>query len=127
MRIEPAWSAPIAMSTTCAAISAALPLLEPPVVWPGARGFSMGPVEAVELLVEKQRYSQTDFPAISAPASSMRVTIVASVSGTKPSSMDAPLFNGTPATKTLSLTAMRLPANLPLSAPLILVFQYQAL
>src|SRR5690554_3576348 len=121
MRMDPAWSAPMAMSTAWAATNAALPLLDPPVVWPGARGLSTGPVLAVALLVAKHRYSQTDLPAISAPASSMRVTMVASVSGTKPSSTEAPLVSGTPATNTLSLTAMRFPLSLPRGAPLMLV------
>jgi len=47
MRIEPAWSPPIAIGTSPEATSAALPDDEPPVVNPGLRGFCTGPVELV--------------------------------------------------------------------------------
>ena len=82
MRIEPAWSPPIAMSTSPAATTAALPVDEPPGVWPGTRGLMTGPEALVALPPEKEKYSQTVLPTISAPASSRRVTTVASISGT---------------------------------------------
>src|SRR5262249_48444294 len=47
MRIEPAWSPPIAISTSPAATSAALPDDDPPVVYPRLRGLCTGPVELV--------------------------------------------------------------------------------
>jgi hypothetical protein len=49
----------------------------------------------------------------------MRVTMVASNSGTYPSSTEEPFIIGTPATQTLSLIAMRLPAKIPVEAPLM--------
>ena len=49
---------------------------------------------------EKEKYSQTYLPTISAPASRSRVITGASNSGTNPSSTDAPLVNGTPASVT---------------------------
>jgi hypothetical protein len=55
------------------------------------------------------------------------VTMVASNSGTYPSSVTVPFIIGMPATQTLSLMAIRLPARGPLSAPLMEHFQYQAL
>ncbi|MCD6681591.1 MAG: hypothetical protein LT102_13240 [Burkholderiaceae bacterium] len=54
------------------------------------------------------------------------MTIVASMSGTKPSSTDAPFIIGTPAIIVLSFTAMRLPASLPPVAPRMSVRTYQA-
>ena len=61
------------------------------------------------------------------PASRMRVTTVASTSGTYPSSVEAPLFIiGTPATQMLSLMATALPFSGPSAAPLIALLTYQA-
>ena len=53
--------------------------------------------------------------------------MVASKSGTYPSSVEAPFIMGTPATMTLSLMATRLPLSFPPAAPLIDVLRYQAL
>src|SRR5438309_10878071 len=107
------------MSQSPAATSAALPLEEPPAERFGSCGFSTGPVSEVWLPPEKQRCSHTDLPMISPPASKMRVTMVASNSGTYPSSTEEPFIIGTPATQTLSLMAMRFPDRMPLDAPLI--------
>src|SRR6266571_94318 len=126
MLIEPPWSPPIAISHSPATTSAELPLDEPPAEQAGWCGFSTGPVSAVKLLPEKQRLSQTAFPTISPPASKMRVTMVASNSGTYPSNADEPFIIGTPATHTLSLIAMRFPARIPVEAPLMVHFWYQA-
>src|ERR1051326_4743444 len=52
----------------------------------------------------------------------MRVTIVASRSGTEPSRNSAPTIIGTPARQTLSLSATRRPSSLPPGLPLIDVF-----
>ena len=82
MRIEPAWSPPSAMSTSPEATSAALPVEEPPGVWPGLRGLSAMSEADVLLPPETQKYSHTDLPRIVAPASSSRVTTLASISGT---------------------------------------------
>src|SRR6185503_5129678 len=109
----------MARSTSPAARRAPLPVLDPPGEWPGTRGFSTRPVALVALLPARQKYSQVDLPTISAPASSIRVTIVASISGTNPSRTDDPLARGIPATQTLSLTATRLPWSFPVGAPLI--------
>ena len=65
-----------------AATSAALPADEPPLVRVWSQGFKVGPLSVVWLPPEKQRLSQSDLPAISPPASRMRVTSVASISGT---------------------------------------------
>src|SRR5579862_5574678 len=73
-----------------------------------------------------QKLSQTDLPVISAPASSSRVTTVASVSGTNPSSTFEPFIIERPATQTLSLMTIFLPANGPLGAPLMDAVTYQA-
>ena len=52
--------------------------------------------------------------------------MVASMSGTVPSRKAAPTIIGTPARQTLSFSATRRPASLPLGLPLIAVFTYQA-
>jgi hypothetical protein len=83
-------------------------------------------VSLVWLPPEKHRCSQTALPTISPPASRMRVTMVASNSGTYPSSVDVPFIIGTPATQTLSLIAIRLPASSPDEAPFMEHLQYQA-
>ena len=70
------------MSTTPPATRAALPPEEPPALRVGSQGFSTSPVLAVIEAPEKHRSSQTALPAIVAPASSRRRTIVASVLGT---------------------------------------------
>src|SRR6266700_832560 len=98
---------------------AVLPLEEPPADRFGSCGLRTGPVSEVWLPPEKQRCSQTAFPTISPPASRMRVTMVASNSGTYPSSTEDPFIIGTPATQTLSLIAIRFPARGPVAAPLM--------
>src|SRR5579859_1195790 len=114
------------MSTSPAATNAALPLDEPPVVRVRSYGLRTGPVSLVWLPPEKHRLSQTALPRMVPPASRMRVTMVASTSGTYPSSVTVPFIIGTPATQTLSLIATVLPASGPLGAPEIWDFQYQA-
>src|SRR4051812_39053945 len=89
-------------------------------------GLCTGPLAEVCEPPEKQNSSQTALPAIVAPASSSRVTTVASTVGMKPSIVDEPFIIGTPATQTLSLIATVLPASLPPLAPLIVAFAYQA-
>ena len=81
MRIEPPWSPPRARSARPAATSAALPLEDPPAVRDRSHGLCTGPVRDVWLPPEKHRSSQTALPAIVAPASSSRVTTVASRRG----------------------------------------------
>ena len=93
----------------------------------GSHTNATGPVALVWLPPEKQKYSQCVLPIMVPPASRMRVTMVASVVGTYPSSVEAPFIIGTPARLTLSFSAMVLPASLPLDAPLIVVLTYQAL
>src|SRR5271155_4008995 len=114
----------MAMSHSPAATRAALPLDEPPAERFASWGLRTGPVSEIP---EKHRGSQTAFPTISPPASRIRVTIVASTSGTNPSITLEPTIIGIPATQTLSLIAIFLPASLPEGAPLIDDFQYQAL
>ena len=82
VRIDPPWSPPSAIVTSPAATSAALPPEEPPVECFGLCGLRIGPVAQVWLPAEKQRSSQAALPAITPPASRMRVTTVASTSGT---------------------------------------------
>src|ERR1700704_5154436 len=127
IRIEPPWSPPIAMSTSPSATTTALPEDDPPAENPILCGLCTGPVELVWLPPDIQNDSQWTLPAISAPASSMRVTIVASKSGTKPSSVDEPFIIGTPASMMLSFSATTLPFSLPLAAPLTVDLRYQAL
>ena len=117
----------MAISHSRATTSAALPLEEPPAERFGSCGFSTGPVSEVWLPPEKQRCSQTALPTISPPASRIRVTIVASTSGTYPSRTAEPFIIGIPATHTLSLIAIFLPASSPEGVPLIEHFQYHAL
>ena len=111
IRTEPAWSQPKAMSASPLATSAALPDEEPPAEKSGMWGLRTTPVLAVTLAPETQRNSQTALPVIAAPASSRRVTTVASNSGTKPSRIEAPFIMGTCATNMLSLMATVLPAR----------------
>ena len=61
------------------------------------------------------------------PASRIRVTTVASTSGTNPSITAVPAPIGTPATQMVSFRATRLPARRPVSFPRMSVFMYQAL
>src|ERR671938_740880 len=126
-RIEPPWSPPMATSQSPAATRAPLPLEDPPAIREWSWGLRTGPVWLVWLPPEKQRSSHTALPTISPPASSMRVTTVASNSGTYPSTAALPFIIGTPATQMLSFMAMRLPTKGPDSAPLIEHLQYQAL
>ena len=58
------------------------------------------------------------------PSSSILVMMVASNSGVYPSSIFDPFIIGTPATATLSLMPIVLPASLPVDAPLTSHFQY---
>src|SRR6266852_5288372 len=76
MRMEPPWSPPMAISTSPAATRAALPDDDPPAEYPRLRGLCTGPVALVWLPPENEKYSQTDLPAISPPASRMRAAIV---------------------------------------------------
>ena len=71
----------------------------------------------VWLAPEKHRSSHAALPAIVPPASRMRVTTVASISGTYPSSNAEPFIIGTPATQILSLIATFLPLNSPAAGP----------
>src|SRR5712691_4042181 len=114
------------MSHSPATTRAVLPLEDPPADRFGSWGFKTGPVSDVWLPPEKQRCSQTALPTISPPPSRMRVTIVASTSGTNPSRTLEPFIMGMPATHTLSLIAIFFPASFPDPAPLIAHFQYQA-
>jgi hypothetical protein len=82
MRIDPPWSPPIASSQSPAATTAADPDDDPPAEWPRRRGLCTGPRVLVWLPPERQKFSQCALPARVAPASSRRVTIVASTSAT---------------------------------------------
>lgn len=64
MRIEPPWSAPIAMSHEPSATSAPQPELLPPEVLPGAYGLSTGPVTEVKDEADWHIDSVEAFPAI---------------------------------------------------------------
>src|SRR5258705_2778879 len=82
VRTDPPWSPPRAMGPSPAATSAALPPEEPPALWAGLWGLRITPVAQVWLAPEKQRSSQAALPAMVPPASRIRVTTVASSSGT---------------------------------------------
>src|ERR1700676_2224920 len=126
VRIDPPWSPPSAIGTSPAATSAALPPDEPPALCAGLCGLRITPLAQVWLAPEKHKSSQAALPAMVPPASKIRVTTVASSSGTYPSSSAEPFIIGTPATQILSLIAIFLPLSRP-SPPLrMLVFQYQA-
>jgi hypothetical protein len=88
-------------------------------------GLRTGPLSLVWLPPEKHRLSHTDLPVIVAPASSSRVTTVASDSGGYPLTVTLPLIIGTPARQVLSLTATVRPASGPSLAPLMVVRQCQ--
>src|ERR1700731_132216 len=127
IRIEPPWSPPIAMSTCPAATSAAEPVEDPPVLYLVLAGLRTGFPSLVWLPPEKQKFSHTDFPAISPPASRILVTMVASSFGTKPARTAAPFRRGIPARLMLSFSATVRPASLPELAPLMEQRQAQAL
>src|ERR671925_579089 len=127
IRIDPPWSPPSAMSASPRATTTPLPADEPPAAYPILYGLCTGPLAPVWLPPEIQYDSQCTLPTISPPASRMRWTTVASISGTYPSKIEQPFIIGTPATITLSLTATRLPCSGPEAAPLMAVFTYQAL
>ena len=127
MRTDPPWSPPTAMSTSAAATrAAAQPLDEPPDVRVGSQGLRTGPLSEVWLAPEKQRLSQTALPTTVAPASSSRVTTVASYDGTNPSTVREPFIIGTPATEMLSLIATRTASSAPPEVPMISVRAYHA-
>src|ERR1700726_3275364 len=126
VRIGPTWSPPRAIGTSPAATNAALPPEEPPALWATLCGLRITPLADVWLAPEKQRSSQAALPAMVPPASRIRVTTVASISGTYRSSNADPFIMGTPATQMLSLIAIFLPVSRPLRPALIFVFQYQA-
>jgi hypothetical protein len=67
------------------------------------------------------------FPSMVAPASSNRVTMVASTAGTYPCITSEPFVSSIPATLTLSLSPTLRPASGPLSAPSIVHLVIQAL
>ena len=103
---------------------AADPEDEPPAILVLLCGFTTGPVAAVKLPPSQHKFSQTALPTICPPASNIRDTTVASISGTKPSNIREPFIMGTPATHVLSLMATVLPFSLPLAAPLMSQHQY---
>ena len=82
MRIEPPWSPPIAISTSPAPTSAAQPDDEPPARIADLVRVVHRPCADVWLPPDKQKYSQCALPTMVPPASRMRVTTVASTSGT---------------------------------------------
>src|SRR6266849_9669756 len=126
VRIDPPWSPPSAIGTSPAATSAALPPDEPPALCAGLCGLRITPLAQVWLAPEKQRSSQAALPAMVPPAARIRVTTVASSSGTYPSSSTEPFIIGTPETQILSLIATCLPLSSPSAPVWIFVFQYQA-
>ncbi len=122
----PPWSPPRAISASPMATTTALPLEEPPAINSGLRGLRTGQGYEVWEPPEKQRSSQTVLPTISAPASSRRVTTVASTRGTYPSIRAEPFRRGIPARAMLSFRATFLPASGPPAAPLTEHRQAQA-
>src|SRR5690348_8508792 len=114
------------MSACPAATSAALPLEDPPADLLRSQGLCTGPVHDVWLPPEKHRSSHTALPVIVAPASSSRVTTVASHRGMNPSTVADPFIMGRPATSMLSLIATVRPASGPSAAVLSSVVTYQA-
>src|SRR5262249_43477481 len=114
------------MSARPAATSAALPLDEPPADLVRSQGLRTGPVLDVWLPPEKHRSSHTALPVIVAPASSSRVTTVASRRGMNPSTVAEPFIMGSPATAMLSLIATRRLASGPSVEVRSSVVTYQA-
>ena len=114
------------MSTARAATRAALPLDEPPEEREGSRGLRTGPVAELWPAPPKENPSVTALPAMIPPASRIRVTTVASTSGTNPSITAVPAPIGTPATQMVSLSATRFPSSSPVSLPRMSVMTYQA-
>src|SRR5271157_86769 len=114
------------MSQSPCTTRAAGPLDDPPALYFGLCGLRTGPVAEVNEAPEKHKSSHTALPIISPPASSIRVTTVASTSGTNPSNMAEPFIMGIPARQMLSFNAIFLPASLPALAPFTEHLQYQA-
>ena len=117
----------MARSTSLFASSAAEPEDEPPAEYPSLRGLITGAGLEVWLPPDRQKYSQVALPSIVTPSSRIRVTMLASTSGTKPYKVDAPFIIGTPATITLSFIARVLLDSFPSERPVISDFQYHAL
>src|SRR5687768_11413430 len=127
MRIEPPWSPPKDMSASPAATRTAEPEEEPPAEKSGLCGLRTGKGQLVLLLPDEHKYSHTALPTISPPASRIRVTTVASASGTKPCRKAAPTVIGTPARHMLSLRTTFLPDRGPPGLPFMLTLRAQAL
>src|SRR5580704_7913458 len=94
---------PSASGTRPAATAAAEPLLEPPGVWPGARGLPVGPGENIANSVVAV------LPAISAPAAlSLRTASASAPASTRGGSAE-PAVVGRPSTRMTSLTPTGMP------------------
>ena len=70
------------MTESPSATTTPLPEDDPPAEYPILCGLCTGPLAPVWLPPEMQKFSQWVLPLISPPASRMRVTMVASMSGT---------------------------------------------
>src|SRR5258708_32756544 len=100
------------MRASPVATTTAVPDDEPAAEYPILCGLCTGPAAHVWLPPEKQKYSQWTLPTMVPPASSMRVTMVASWSGVYPTSVEAPFICCTHARPKLSYNATFFTASL---------------
>ena len=90
---------------------------EPPATRVGSSGFLTAPKVLFSLPEPMPNSSRFDLPITTAPASTSRLTTVASYGGTNPSSMLEPAVVRTPRVTRLSFTTSGTPASGPTSSP----------
>ena len=109
-RIEPLVSVPIAASARPPATAAAGPELEPPVSRVGSQGLRQSPLCGLRPSMPQANSLVLPLPMTIAPAARSRATTVASRSGWRTHSAP-PAVVGIPATSTMSLTQIGIPAS----------------
>src|SRR3954462_2561490 len=116
-RTEPPVSDPSDTTAVPCATAAADPPLDPPGTRSGATGLRTGPKAEFSFDDPIANSSQLVFPMITAPASSSRITAVASYGGTKSASSFEPQVVLRPLVTITSLTAIGTPPRAPGFSP----------
>src|SRR5450759_729447 len=115
--MEPPVSEPSATGANPAATAAAEPPEDPPGTRLVSWGFGVGPKAELSVYEPMANSSVLVLPTMTAPASTNRVTTVASYGGRQPSRIRDEQVVGTPRVHRLSFSATGTPANRPGSSP----------